>query len=75
MANTTARIQKLACDTAQHAYDLYTFTNGPTPACVTITTTTSCGTAAANQIITVAYLGSFNPANPCTLIGLNTAAA
>ncbi|HKP11705.1 MAG TPA: carboxypeptidase regulatory-like domain-containing protein, partial [Blastocatellia bacterium] len=56
----------LAGDTAQHAYDLYTFTNGPTPACVTITTTTSCGTATANQIITAAYLGSFNPANLCT---------
>ena len=56
----------IAGDTAQHAYDLYTFTNGPAAACVTITTTTNCGTAAANQIITVAYLGSFNPANLCT---------
>ncbi|HJQ26094.1 MAG TPA: HYR domain-containing protein [Blastocatellia bacterium] len=56
----------IAGDTAQHAYDLYTFTNGPAAACVTITTTTSCGTATANQIITVAYLGSFNPANLCT---------
>lgn len=55
----------IAGDTLQHRYDLYTFTNGPTAACVTITTTTSC-LAAANQIITVAYLGSFVPANMCT---------
>jgi hypothetical protein len=55
----------IAGDTAQHAYDLYTFTNGPTATCVTITTTTNC-TVAPNQIITVAYLGSFNPANLCT---------
>jgi Carboxypeptidase regulatory-like domain/HYR domain len=55
----------IAGDTLQHRYDLYSFTNGPTPACVTITTTTSCA-AAANQIITAAYLGSFNPTNLCT---------
>ena len=54
-----------AGDTALHAYDLYTFVNGPTAACVTITTSTGC-IAALNQIITVAYLGSFNPANLCT---------
>jgi Carboxypeptidase regulatory-like domain/HYR domain len=56
----------IAGDTLQHRYDLYTFTNGPTAACATITTTTNCGVLAANQIITVAYLGSFNPANMCT---------
>jgi hypothetical protein len=55
----------IAGDTAQHAYDLYTFTNGPTAACVTITTTATCPNAT-NPIITVAYLGSFNPANLCT---------
>jgi len=55
----------IAGDTAMHAYDLYSFTNGPTAACVTITTTASCS-AATNPIITVAYLGSFNPANMCT---------
>jgi hypothetical protein len=55
----------IAGDTAQHRYDLYTFTNGPTAVCATITTTTNC-TVAPNQIITVAYLGSFNPANLCT---------
>jgi hypothetical protein len=55
----------IAGDTAQHRYDLYTFTNGPTATCATITTTTNC-TVAPNQIITVAYLGSFNPANLCT---------
>ncbi len=56
----------IAGDTAQHAYDLYTFTNGPTAACVTITTTTSCGVVNPNQIITAAYLGSFSPTNLCT---------
>ncbi len=55
----------IAGDTAQHAYDLYTFTNGPTATCATITTTTNC-TVSPNQIITVAYLGSFNPTNLCT---------
>jgi hypothetical protein len=55
----------IAGDTAQHRYDLYTFTNGPTAVCATITTTTNC-TVAPNQIITAAYLGSFNPANLCT---------
>jgi hypothetical protein len=55
----------IAGDTAQHRYDLYSFTNGPTATCATITTTTSC-TVSPNQIITVAYLGSFNPANLCT---------
>jgi hypothetical protein len=54
-----------AGDTAQHQYDLYTFTNGPTAACVTITTTANCS-ATTNPIITVAYLGSFNPSNLCT---------
>jgi hypothetical protein len=55
----------IAGDTAQHRYDLYTFTNGPTPACATITTTATCPSAT-QPIITVAYLGSFNPANMCT---------
>ncbi|HKQ07160.1 MAG TPA: HYR domain-containing protein [Blastocatellia bacterium] len=56
----------LAGDTNPHFYDVYNFTNGPTAACVTITTTTSCGTAAVNQIMAVAYLTSYNPANFCT---------
>ena len=55
----------IAGDTAQHRYDLYNFTNGPTAVCATITTTTNC-TVAPNQIITVAYLGSFSPTNLCT---------
>jgi hypothetical protein len=55
----------LAGDANQHRYDLYSFVNGPTPACATITTTATCS-AATNPIITVAYLGSFNPANLCT---------
>jgi len=56
----------IAGDTAQHAYDLYTFTNAaPITVCATITTTTTCVNNP-NQIITVAYLNSFNPANLCT---------
>ncbi|MEK6304147.1 MAG: HYR domain-containing protein [Acidobacteriota bacterium] len=55
----------IAGDTNQHRYDLHTFVNGPTAACVTITTTTTC-VAAPNDIITVAYLGTFNPTNLCT---------
>ncbi|MCU1263813.1 MAG: hypothetical protein JWM21_131 [Acidobacteria bacterium] len=55
----------IAGDTAQHAYDLYTFTNGPTAACVTITTTATCSSAT-NPIITVAYLTSFNGTALCT---------
>jgi len=54
-----------AGDTNQHQYDLHTFTNGPTPTCVTITTTANCSSTT-NPIITVAYLGSFNPTNLCT---------
>jgi hypothetical protein len=49
---------------APRRYDTHNFVNGPSPACATITTTTGC-TAAANQIIPVAYLGSYNPANIC----------
>jgi hypothetical protein len=55
----------LAGDSTAHHYDIYSFTNGPAAACVTITTTTTC-VSSPNQIITVAYLGSFNPANLCT---------
>jgi hypothetical protein len=55
----------IAGDTALHFYDLHTFTNGPTAACVTVTTTATCPSAT-NPIITVAYLGSFVPANLCT---------
>ena len=47
------------------SYDLYSFTNGPTAACVTIATTASCPVAT-NPILTSAYLGSFNPSNLCT---------
>lgn len=46
-------------------FHLHTFTNGPTAACATITTTASCSSAT-NPIIPVAYLGSFNPSNLCT---------
>ena len=55
----------LAGDTNQHAYDIYSFTNGPAPACVTISTTPTCSSAT-NAIITVAYLGTFDPSNLCT---------
>ena len=55
----------IAGDVAQHAYDLYSFVNGPTAACVTITTTATCSSAT-NPIITVAYLGSFNGTALCT---------
>jgi hypothetical protein len=46
-------------------YDMYTFTNGPGPACVTIATTASCPSPA-NDIIPAAYLGSYDPTNFCT---------
>jgi hypothetical protein len=54
----------LAGSPAQRRYDTHSFVNGPTAACVTITTTTSCS-AAANQIVPAAYLGSYNPADLC----------
>ncbi len=44
-------------------YDSYTITNiRNTPVCATIGLTSGCGT----NIFNVAYLGSFNPAAPCT---------
>jgi hypothetical protein len=46
-------------------YDQLSFTNGPAPACVKITTTQSCPTPA-NDIIPAAYLGSYDPNNICT---------
>ena len=46
-------------------YDMYTFTNGPGAACVTIATTASCPSPA-NDIIPAAYLGSYDPTNFCT---------
>jgi hypothetical protein len=45
--------------TQQFAYDLHSFTNGPAPACVKLTTSGGC------NALTAAYLGSFNPANLC----------
>jgi|CXWL01.1.fsa_nt_gi uncharacterized repeat protein (TIGR01451 family) len=46
------------------AYDAYEFVNGSSAACITFTFPASCGV---NQAIhPVAYLGSFNPANPAT---------
>ncbi len=47
------------------SYDLYSFTNGPTDACVTITLTANCPSAT-NPIISTAYLNSFVPSNICT---------
>lgn len=47
------------------SYDIYSFTNGPTAACVTINTVPTCDPVN-NPIITVAYLTSFNPANIVT---------
>lgn len=46
-------------------FKTHNFVNGPTAACVTITTTANCNTTT-NPIIPVAYLGSFNPSNLCT---------
>lgn len=46
-------------------FHTHNFVNGPTAACVTITTTANCNTTT-NPIIPVAYLGSFNPSNLCT---------
>ncbi len=49
--------------TGARFYDSYTITNvRSTPVCATIGTTNPCGT----NIFTVAYLTSFDPANPCT---------
>jgi hypothetical protein len=52
-------------DAVQRLFRTHSFTNGPTAACATITTTTTCPLAT-NQIIPVAYLNSFVPSNLCT---------
>ncbi|HEU4388535.1 MAG TPA: HYR domain-containing protein [Blastocatellia bacterium] len=47
------------------AFDSYNFVNDSgSPACVTFTFPTACGVN--NAVHPVAYLGSFDPANPCT---------
>ncbi len=51
--------------TGPRLYNQYTFTNGPGPACVTIATTQSCPSPT-NDIISVVYLGSYDPTNLCT---------
>jgi hypothetical protein len=49
-------------DALAHHYDAYSFTNVGGAACVTVDLTANCG---ANSIFSVAYLGSFDPANLC----------
>ncbi len=56
----TAKACPGALGTGPRLYDQYTFTNGPAPACVTITTTASCPSPA-NDIIPAAYLNSYDP--------------
>jgi autotransporter-associated beta strand protein len=43
-------------------YDAYTFTNGPSPACVTVTLAPECG---GGSIFSAAYLGSYTPGDFC----------
>jgi len=61
-----------ACLTAIRTgfYDAFTFTNaGPDNTCVTVTLSTPCGTNQ-NALYSAAFLGQFNPTNPCpTRIG------
>ncbi|MEP6600915.1 MAG: dockerin type I domain-containing protein, partial [Nitrospirota bacterium] len=45
-------------------YRTHTFTNGPAPTCVTVQTTPACPSAT-NPILTVAYLGSYDPSKDC----------
>ncbi len=50
--------------TGARRYDAHPFTNtAATAQCVTATLNTAC--ANTNQVYAAAYLGSFNPANPC----------
>jgi hypothetical protein len=49
-------------DTAGRTYDAYTFFNSGPATCVTFRVTTPC--TGSNFIFPVAYLGSFDPANP-----------
>lgn len=51
-------------DTNPRRYDTFTFTNGPSATCATFTTTAACG-GGGTQIITAAYLNSYNPNNLC----------
>jgi hypothetical protein len=48
---------------AARSYDVYTFTQGPGPSCVTFTPTTGNGSSV---ILAGAYLGAFDPTNVCT---------
>ena len=51
--------------TGARLFRQHMFTNGPAPTCVTINTVASCPSPA-NDIIPVAYNGSFDPNNICT---------
>jgi subtilisin-like proprotein convertase family protein len=46
-------------------FDAYTFTNGGNSTCVTVTLDSPCINSSSNSIGCVAYLNSFDPANPC----------
>ncbi|MFL6612086.1 MAG: hypothetical protein ACJ8HF_27970, partial [Pseudomonas sp.] len=50
-------------DTTQHNYDTYTYTNSTGAAqCVTVNINLGCSN---NALISIAYLGSYDPANKC----------
>ncbi len=61
----TAKVFPGTLGAGNRSYDLYSWTNGPTASCVTITTVPACSPAT-NPIITAAYLTAFNPANITT---------
>lgn len=68
--NTPSSCSGKACpglfnnDQTARRYDTYTLTNGPTATCATFSTTAAC-TTGQSQIITAAYLNSYNPNNLC----------
>ena len=55
-----------ACLTLNRAsfYDAFTFTNAGPDTCVTASLSTACGTNE-NALYSAAFLGQFNPTNPC----------
>ena len=62
ICGTAKTTPALASSSARH-YDAYPFTNtSGSPICVTVRLDTACN--GLNEIYSVAYLGSFNPANP-----------
>ncbi|MDQ6623891.1 MAG: carboxypeptidase regulatory-like domain-containing protein [Verrucomicrobiota bacterium] len=53
-------------DPTARRYHTYNFTNGPTASCLTITTNNFTCSGGPTQIVTAAYLGSYDPNNLCT---------